>query len=55
MRNDRAIKKTVKAIKQLADEFLAMPNQCAYTDSIVDKIVKNANELKELHDTNSAS
>ena len=52
MRNDKKIEESVKRILSLAQEFVSMPNQCAYTDSILDNIIKEAAKLEELHDTN---
>lgn len=52
MKNDRKIKESVKRISELSREYLSMPNPCAYTDSILDKILQHAEKLRELHETN---
>lgn len=53
MKNDRKITGEVKAIENLAEEYLRCPNPCAYTDSILDKIIERAERLKSLHDSNA--
>ena len=52
MKNDKKIKQEVEKIAALSKEFLDLPNQCAYSDSIVSKIAEHAEILKRLHDTN---
>lgn len=56
MRNDKKISKTVQSIRQLADDFAVMEktlgNQCASTDRIVESIVKSAEVLKGLYESN---
>lgn len=48
MKGDRKRKQKVQEIYNLCQEFLAYPNQCAYTDSILDAIVKIAKEIPEI-------
>lgn len=44
----------VKEINELCKEYIGFVenagNECAYTDSIVECIIKKANELKEKYD-----
>lgn len=54
MKNDREIKRVLKLVKNDIDEYLAMPNPDAYSDSILDMIIKHLEKLKELHETNHA-
>ena len=48
------MKEIVKEIKNYCNEYLgfveSVGNECAYTDSIVECIIKKANELKEKYD-----
>lgn len=52
MKNDEEIKAEIRSIKTLADEYLSLPNACAYSDSIVDALLGHAEKLKGLHDSN---
>lgn len=49
------MKETVREIYELCDEYIefveaSFGNECAYTDSIVEKIIERAKELKERYD-----
>lgn len=52
MINDMDIEHEVRAINALSMEFLNMPNQCAYSDAIVRKIIEHAEKLKKLDESN---
>ena len=51
MKNDRIVKKKVKELHDLTTDFLtivnSMSNQDAFTDRIVESIIKKAAELKD--------
>lgn len=53
MKNDAEIKRKVEDIRKYADEYLRMPNACAYSDSILDLIVDRAERIKALHESNA--
>ena len=53
MKNDKKIESLIKKIKQETEEFLNLPNQCAYSDRIVENIIKYADELKTAYDNNT--
>lgn len=48
---ERVMKEIVREIYEHCDEYLRytteIGNECAYTDSIVEKIIERASELKE--------
>jgi proline dehydrogenase len=48
------MKEIVKEINELCKEYLGFVesagNECAYTDSIIEKIISKANELKTKYD-----
>lgn len=52
MINDKKIDESVDRIMALCKEFKSMPNQCAYTDSILSDIVREAEKLKQLDESN---
>ena len=52
MKNDNKIKQSIKTIQHLCSEYLAQPNPCAYTDSLIDLILKQAEDLHKLHEKN---
>lgn len=53
MKNDEEIKRKVQDIRKYADEWLQMPNACAYSDSILDLIIDRAERIKALHESNA--
>ena len=56
MQNDKKILETVRKIKKEAKDytdFVESANPCAYTDRIVENIIKEAETLKSLCDLNT--
>lgn len=53
MKNDKKIEALIKKINQETEEFLDLPNQCAYSDRIVESIIENAEKLKTAYDNNT--
>lgn len=53
MKNDRLIKKKIQDLHDLTEDFLivvkAMGNQNAFSDNIVESIIKKAAEIKDLY------
>lgn len=47
MKGDNKRRKLIKEINSLTTEWLAHPNQCAYTDSIITEIAIKTEELKK--------
>lgn len=51
---ERIMREIVKEIYEDCDEYLRfvteIGNECAYTDRVVERIIKKANELKEKYD-----
>ena len=52
MKNDSQIVETVEKIKYSAEEFLCMPNICAYSDSIAEQIIDYSRNLEKLMEEN---
>ena len=52
MKNDNQIVETVEKIKYSAEEFLCMPNICAYSDSIAERIIDYSRNLEKLMEEN---
>lgn len=52
MKNDRRIKNTIKDINTMCLDYLSYVNgvnECAYSDRIVEYIIKRSKELEKLH------
>lgn len=54
MTNDKQIEQLIQNINHTTTEFLNMPNQCAYTDRLVESTIGCLEELKKMYETNSA-
>lgn len=55
MRNDAKIKDQIKKMAHTTSAFLDYTeqlNQCAYTDRLIETLLAQASELKDLYDTN---
>lgn len=53
MKNEKKIKKVIKEIYELSEEWYEFVNACnenAYTDDIVQKLIKLGKKLKKLDD-----
>lgn len=52
MENEKGIKAQVKAVRDLCRTYLAyvngIGNECAYTDTVIDKIVSEAKMLEKM-------
>lgn len=48
MKNDNKIKNIIEKIRYNAEEFLCLPNMCAYSDSVAERIVAYSQELERL-------
>ncbi len=48
MKNDDQICAVIEKIKYCAEEFLCLPNVCAYSDSIAERITAYGRELEQL-------
>ena len=49
MRNDYKIKKVLKEINTKIEEIIKQPNMDAYTDRLIESIIKKAKEIEKLH------
>lgn len=55
MKNDKKILDLIKDIKSSADFYVSCVkayNPCAHTDRVIEKILKSAEELRKLYDSN---
>lgn len=48
MKGDIKIKRSIKEIYKISAMFLEYPNQCAYTDRMVEGIIDECEKIKEV-------
>ncbi|MCM1062514.1 MAG: hypothetical protein NC452_19865 [Eubacterium sp.] len=48
MKNDCKIGEIIEKIRYSTEEFLCLPNMCAYSDSIAEQIIAYSKELEKL-------
>ncbi len=48
MKNDAQISTIIEKIKYCTKEYLCLPNVCAYSDSVAERIVAYGRELEQL-------
>lgn len=48
MKNDNQISDIIEKIGYSTEEFLCLPNICAYSDSIAERIIDYSKELEQL-------
>lgn len=48
MKNDNQISEIIEKIRYSTEEFLCLPNICAYSDSIAERIIAYSKELEQL-------
>ncbi len=48
MKNDNQISDIIEKIRYNTEEFLCLPNMCAYSDSIAERIIDYSGEFERL-------
>ena len=50
MKNDNSIRYNLQMMKRVIDNILSYPNFCAYTDRMIEDVIRFGEDLKQLYD-----